>query len=270
MRQAYVYALCSCTWRELLKDFLIIKSDVEQKKKEILSNLRSHFRNPTQRSVGPMLSYVSPCSTQMIVVRKKQWVSVIRWINFTEELVNLGYLFPITEPCVDLSSYPDDTTSKRSEDITAQNIVDELESGTLKCDGDKFCEILQKNYEEPVNVECVKKDRCKLLLFVFWKIWPRFYPIWPVFSFSFTSCHINGGVDYLTAYQCYCRRNLSLSNRETRSPTKAQAKFNENRESTKWSGAVNCLTFNCITHSIRCMPADKTKLWYFWINFVFF
>lgn len=79
-------------------------------------------------------------------------------------VVNLGYLFPITEPCVDLSSYPDDTTSKRSEDITAQNIVDELESGTLQCDGDKFCEILQKNYDEPVNVECVKKDRSSLVV----------------------------------------------------------------------------------------------------------
>ena len=88
-------------------------------------------------------------------------------------VVNLGYLFPITEPCVDLSSYPDDTTSKRSEDITAQNIVDELESGTLQCDGDKFCEILQKNYDEPVNVECVKKDRCKSLLFVL-QNWPIF------------------------------------------------------------------------------------------------
>jgi hypothetical protein len=67
-----------------------------------------------------------------------------------------------------LSKFPEtnDKTSKRNEDYEAENIVSELESGMLNCGDDKFCSILQKNYEEPVDVECVANDKCNIKIFV--------------------------------------------------------------------------------------------------------
>ena len=115
---------------------------------------------------------------------------------------------------MDLSKFPEtkNQPSKRNEDYEAENIVSELESGTLNCGDDKFCAILQKNYDEPVDVECVAKDKCKFSDF------PIFSNV--KFLFSLARPLVNGGPRHLTPRQRRCRRRLPLPNGKTRNASK--------------------------------------------------